>query len=227
VVNALGKRTVAGQAGVGEGGPTDAGWGAGSEVGRTALREGIKVLAAKGRLASRTRTGTRVRPREEWSMRDPDVLAWRLGGQEVDSLIQELYEFRRATEPMAASLAAKHATAEDLREIANAVDGMAAAGAEVMATIEPDLRFHQTILSASGNEMLASLSSMIETSLEFSFQMCLPDRKLDALPLHRAVSDAISSRDAAGASSAMYALLDYSREWNEDVLAGMGRSAAS
>ncbi len=47
------------------------------QVGRSALREGVKVLAGKGLLESRTSAGTRVRPRESWNLLDPDVLRWR------------------------------------------------------------------------------------------------------------------------------------------------------
>lgn len=224
VVHELGKRIISGQLSEGEVLPNEADLGAEFEVSRTALREGIKVLAAKGLLASRTRTGTRVRPRLEWNMLDPDVLAWRMeSGQSVD-FVQELYEFRRATEPMAASLAALRATDVEIGAMKLALDEMEAAGTDVLATIDPDLRFHQAILAASGNELLASLSSMIETSLAFSFQMCKPDKKVHALPAHRTVLDAIRARDSVAASEAMFVLLETSRVWNEEVLNEMAAS---
>src|ERR671936_3107405 len=49
-------------------------------VSRTVLREAIKVLAAKGLVESRPKTGTRVRPRQSWNLLDPDVLAWQQEG---------------------------------------------------------------------------------------------------------------------------------------------------
>src|SRR5262245_6553743 len=45
---------------------------------RTVVREALKLLAAKGLIASRKRLGTHVRPREAWRLLDEDVLAWRL-----------------------------------------------------------------------------------------------------------------------------------------------------
>lgn len=227
VVHELGKRIVSGKLSEGEVLPNEAELGAEFEVSRTALREGIKVLTAKGLLASRTRTGTRVRPRMDWNMLDPDVLAWRLESGEVGNFIQDLYEFRRATEPMAASLAALRASDETIASMDQALDEMEAAGTDVLASIEPDLRFHQILLAASGNELLASLNAMIETILVFSFQMCEPDKKLDAVPVHRAVLDAIRGRDSVAASEAMFALLEYSRNWNEEVLKDMGAVKAS
>ncbi|HEY9163170.1 MAG TPA: FadR/GntR family transcriptional regulator [Magnetovibrio sp.] len=227
VVHELGKRIVSGVLGEGETLPNETELGAEFEVSRTALREGIKVLTAKGLLASRTRTGTRVRPRLEWNMLDPDILAWRLESGQTEAFLRDLYEFRRATEPMAASLAALRASDAQIAQMTRALDGMTAAGTNVQATIEPDLMFHQIILNASGNQLLASLGSLIETALSFSFQMCAPDKKLDAVPTHRAVLDAIRNRDSVAASEAMFKLLDYSRAWNEEVLQELSLNTAS
>src|SRR3981081_1536157 len=46
---------------------------------RTAVREAIKVLSAKGLIAARPRYGTYVRPRGEWNAFDADVLQWQDG----------------------------------------------------------------------------------------------------------------------------------------------------
>ena len=45
---------------------------------RTVVREAIKVLAAKGLVESRPKVGTFVRPRRDWNLLDPDVLAWQI-----------------------------------------------------------------------------------------------------------------------------------------------------
>jgi len=206
--------------------PNEGELGAEFEVSRTALRDGIKVLAAKGLLVSRTRTGTKVRSRLEWNMLDPDVLAWRLKSGQSAEFVQELYEFRRATEPMAASLAALRATDAEIATMEQALDEMEAAGQDISATIEPDLRFHQTILAASGNELLASLSSMIETSLAFSFQIFESDGAVDIVSVHRVVLDAIRARDSVAASEAMFALLDFSRGWKQGILDARNKATA-
>src|SRR5204863_1487176 len=43
---------------------------------RTALREAMRVLAAKGLVAPRQRVGTVVRSEGDWNRLDPDVLTW-------------------------------------------------------------------------------------------------------------------------------------------------------
>src|SRR5450755_4921679 len=45
---------------------------------RTALREAVKMLTAKGLLGARPRQGTWVQPEETWNLFDPDVMRWLL-----------------------------------------------------------------------------------------------------------------------------------------------------
>src|SRR5919204_5787244 len=91
---------------------------------RTVLREAIKVLAAKGLVQSRPKTGTRVRPRQAWNLLDPDVLAWQQDGAGSPSLLRALTEVRRFIEPAAAELAAVRADTRDLAELARALEEM-------------------------------------------------------------------------------------------------------
>jgi len=218
VVHALGQRIVSGQVAEGSVLPIETDLGAEFKVSRTALREGIKVLAAKGLLSSRTRTGTRVRPRKDWNMLDPDILAWRLESGEVETFVQDLYEFRQAVEPMAAALAAVRATDQEIADMGLALTAMAAANGDVKSSIDPDLRFHFLILAASRNELLGSLGAVLETAFAFSFQIAVHQTKIEAIEVHRAVYDAIKARDADGARDAMISLLDFSCDWNRAVL---------
>lgn len=218
VVHELGLRIVSGQIAEGEVLPIETQLGAEFEVSRTALREGIKVLTAKGLLVSRTRTGTRVRPRSDWNMLDPDVLAWRLETHHDAEFAQDLYDFRMAIEPMAASLAAERASDEQIEEMKAALADMRAAGLDSKAFIEPDLRFHQTLLTACRNDLLASLSALIETALSFSFNqsdLVMTEKIAD---VHDDVFFAIRDRDAQAAHAAMVTLINCSRDINKALL---------
>jgi DNA-binding FadR family transcriptional regulator len=214
VVHELGKRIVTGDISEGEVLPNETQLGASFDVSRTALREGIKVLTAKGLLASRTRTGTRVRPRNEWNMLDPDILAWRLESGEPEQYIQDLVEFRQAVEPLAASLAAKRASEKFIHDIQQAFDDMVEAGADVEASVAPTLRFHQGILHASGNELLAPLGALVEAALTMSFRLAEPSSKLEEIKLHADILEAIKAHDSRAAWKAMFALLDRTVEYN-------------
>jgi DNA-binding FadR family transcriptional regulator len=45
-------------------------------VSRTAYREAVRTLAAKGLVKALPKVGTRVSPQGQWHLLDPDVLRW-------------------------------------------------------------------------------------------------------------------------------------------------------
>src|SRR5207237_7585258 len=45
-------------------------------VSRTAYREAVRILAAKGLVDARPKVGTRINPQSKWALLDPDVLEW-------------------------------------------------------------------------------------------------------------------------------------------------------
>ena len=105
VVHAIGRRILSGAIRPGELLPADPAL----RASRTVLREAIKVLAAKGLVESRPKTGTRVRPPESWNLLDPDVLAWQQEGTPQPVFLRKLTEVRLIIEPAAAERAALRA----------------------------------------------------------------------------------------------------------------------
>lgn len=191
------------------------------KVSRTALREAIKVLAAKGLVDSRPKIGTRVRPRNLWNMLDPDVLAWSFSVGDTERHAVNLTEMRRILEPAAAALAAERADAEQIARIEQAYEAMAAAGEDIEAGLLPDLQFHQAILEATGNEFMAPLGYLIESALAASIKLSssYPGARTNSLPRHRAVLDGIRAHDPVSAHAAMVRLLQDTRDDIERVLA--------
>jgi DNA-binding FadR family transcriptional regulator len=189
-------------------------------VSRTVLREAIKVLAGKGLVESRPKTGTRVRPRSDWNFLDPDVLAWRYAGAITLEDVKALFELRRAIEPMSAALAAQRATAEQIDELNDALAEMEAVADDGDLFAKPDLVFHQTILRMTGNELIGSLAALIETALVTSFRLSNdnPNGQRPSLPQHRTVAERIAAGDAAGAQQALLSLIDHAEE---DVRVGV------
>lgn len=197
-------------------------------VSRTALREAIKVLAAKGLISSRPKTGTRVRPRADWNFLDPDVLAWRLSTGDIDGYVKELFELRRVIEPAAAALAAERAKTADTARMERAFRGMEAAGDDGEKFEEPDRQFHQAVLRMTGNEMIGSLAALIETALLMSFRLSNdnPRGQRHSLPLHRAVLLAIQRQHPEHARKAMERLLVQSERDVRQAIAARRRRRA-
>ena len=194
-------------------------------VSRTALREAYRALDAKGLIVSRPKIGTRVRPKSEWNMLDPDVLAWQLETAPSDEFVTHLFQLREMIEPPAAALAA--ASRDDA-----AVSRIAAAYAEMARfkdgsgdLIKADLEFHQAILEATGNYFLGAFGSLIHAALICSFELgwqSAATMHQDRLLQHRAVLHAIGEARPDQARARMATLL---RDSIEDVRLSLRRRA--
>jgi DNA-binding FadR family transcriptional regulator len=181
---------------------------------RTALREAIRVLAAKGLVEAKPKIGTRVTPREAWNLLDPDVMAWQHDGVPRPMFLAKLTEVRAVIEPRAAALAAMRADASALASLQASVRDMAAAlvgpeAPDVDAFVQADMRFHLTILRASGNDLLEQMARVVYSALVVSFRTTSrqPGSAQRSLPKHRAILRAIAARQPQRAQSAMAGLI--------------------
>ena len=176
-------------------------------ISRTALREALKTLAAKGLIISKTKIGTKVLPSPFWNMFDPQLLTWRIDlGIDADFLIK-LFEVRQAIEPAGAAIAATRRTDEHIERMSQFLEAMNQPEHTRVSYAEPDLHFHQEVLRASGNAFFGSFSTIIEASILCAFQISAPidspERFALSIDRHRQVLDAIVARDAHRASQAM------------------------
>lgn len=199
------------------------------EVSRTAYREALKVLSAKGLVESRPKTGTRVRGRDQWNMLDPDLLSWSFAAGPTPGFARSLFEVRQMFEPAAAAFAAERAGPEELTVIENALTGMKECGPSSDDAIQADLAFHLGILVASGNELLTSLGYLIESALAQSFALSThqPGARENSIPLHEAVFDAIKTHRADAAREAMSHLLSEAWADIESLIADQGDGTAA
>lgn len=179
-------------------------------VSRTVLREAIKVLAAKRLIESKPKTGTRVRPRHEWNLLDPDVLAWQLEAGPDRRFLEDTLELRRLIEPKAARLAAERATEAQVAALEESCKQMGAAGEDMELFMQPDLRFHSLLLEASGNELLEHMVDIVGSVLRTLFTVTSrPRGELgQAAGLHAAIVEAIRAQDPEAAEQAVIELLD-------------------
>ena len=110
VLDRLGREIVAGRYAAGDKLPTEDELARKLRVSRPSLREGLKALARKGLIESRTRRGTIALGRERWDVLDHDVLRWTAQAPPDQEFLIGLIEARSIFEPAAARLAASRAT---------------------------------------------------------------------------------------------------------------------
>jgi DNA-binding FadR family transcriptional regulator len=190
--------------------PTEAELGRKLRISRPSLREGLRALAAKGLVETRTRRGTIVRPKECWDILDPDVLTWMANAPPDQEFLMALLEVRTIIEPAAARLAAQRAAPGQILAIARSYSAMAAAlPDDVEACCRHDLALHEGIIAAAGNIILSRFAAVIRMALLSQFRISANAREsyANSLAEHWAVAGAIRRREPAEAESAMRLLL--------------------
>ncbi|MEU8956839.1 FadR/GntR family transcriptional regulator [Streptomyces sp. NPDC048518] len=175
------------------------------EVSRSVMREAVRVLESMHLVASRRRVGVTVRPAEEWNVYDPQVIRWRLAGPDQPRQLRSLTVLRSAVEPVAAGLAARHATAAQCAELTECALGMVAhsRGHQLEGYLKHDVAFHRVILNASGNEMFARLGDVVAEVLtgRTAHQVMFEDPDPPAVTLHVKVAEAVREGDAVRAEA--------------------------
>lgn len=202
------------------------------DVGRSALREGVKVLAGKGLLESRTSAGTRVRPRESWNLLDPDVLRWRFAPDlgknppisDVD--IKVLADLRVALEPGAARLAAESSNLVHRAAITSAMADLWATADDPAAFIEADLAFHRAIFAAAENDLLLYIHDVVSVALGAirPLHTYSVGHNKETLPNHERVALSIQKRHHRKAEEAMRDIVEVARE---DALREVAEASAT
>jgi len=184
------------------------------DVSRSAYREAIQVLTAKGLVESRPKTGTRVLPRHRWNLLDPEVLGWAFAGSPDIKFVRDLFELRAVVEPAAARLAAERREREDLKAMKDALSAMRHHTLTTETGRAADRDFHDAILRATRNDALMALSASIGAAVSWTTQFKQRSRALprNPIPDHRAVYEAIAAGNPVAASEAMRRLIDLALE---------------
>ncbi|WP_159458437.1 FadR/GntR family transcriptional regulator [Roseisalinus antarcticus] len=211
VVEAVALDIVKGRFQPGDSLPIEADLGQELGVGRSSVREAMRVLSDKGLIEVRTRTGARVTDPSTWRRLDPDVVRWSLANGPDTAFLAYLLEARRIVEPKAAALASVRASAADLAEMERALAIMSASLPDDMeACVNADAAFHYAVLMASGNPVLQEFESIIDAAMRVAFTISASLARSYALTIscHHDVFDAIRLREPERAEAAMSALLD-------------------
>lgn len=210
VTDALGRSIVKGQFKPDEALPTEAELCEQFGVSRTAVREAVKMLSAKGLVSSKPRRGIRVRPAEDWNIFDADLLKWSLEGEPSQEVLTEFFQLRVAVEPEAAVLAARFGTPEDKAAIGAAIEGMRKAPHYSEAGMSADLDFHISVLYATRNRFYIRLRDFIRTALNVTIHFTTPaTRSYEEIVLaHENIYRAIESGDVERARLSMRALIE-------------------
>ncbi len=121
--------------------------------------------------------------------------------------LAELYVVRAELEGLAANLAARHATDEEVRVLRDMVEDDRALLNDPQAMARANRRFHKQIHLASHNRFLVQQLDLVHRSMALMATTSLAalGRPEDALKEHDAIVSAIETRDVAAAGDALKA----------------------
>jgi GntR family transcriptional regulator, transcriptional repressor for pyruvate dehydrogenase complex len=184
---------------------------------RNSLREAVKALSLVNILDVRQGDGTYVTSLE------PTLLLEALSfivDFHRDATVLELLQVRRILEPAATAMATERATDDEIDDLRKLLDSLGPDPA-VEDLVANDLEFHRRIAVSSGNSVLSSLvESMSAPTVRARVWRGLTQAGVGARTVaeHRAILDAIASRDPEAARSWATVHIAAVEQWLNTVL---------
>jgi GntR family transcriptional regulator, transcriptional repressor for pyruvate dehydrogenase complex len=170
-------------------------------VGRSSIREALRMLESKGVIRSSGNGSFSV---AEFGNALDHSLSFLVSVDQAD--VNELFEIRRTVEGEAAALAAVRHVEADAARMAHEIEAMAAARASEQGFITADMRFHIALAQASRNRLLVHLTQAIRAQVQQALLACfhvegLPEH---AIETHRVILDAVTRREPEEARRRMH-----------------------
>jgi DNA-binding FadR family transcriptional regulator len=159
-------------------------------VGRSSIREAIRILANSGLLRVQQGVGTFI----EAPAGITEPFHQRLKRAEAP----HLDEVRRLLEMKIAEKAAANRTNDDLKKIKAALDkrtAMAHGAGSLEDCVQADIDFHMSIAEAAGNPVLTDLYQSFCIQLKSWFMKAYPDVSIFQDTLHEQLYESIKDRD--------------------------------
>ena len=174
------------------------------QVSRIVIREAMKILEDRGMVEVRAGRGTiTIAPNPE---RVKQSLLYLFRDQPMPTVeeMELMLELRQVLEETSASLAAVRATAEDLAEIEDALEAMAAKNGKLKQAVDADMRFHRAVMRAAHNPYLELVLDPVMSTFLRQIKLTNFNKGLD---LHRDVLEQIKARNTIGARQAVRRLM--------------------
>ncbi len=169
-------------------------------VGRSSVREALRVLESRGLLRARSRGTFVVADYGDLLGRALQLL---VALEEVG--VTELFEVRRTLEVETVTLAANRRTGADLVRLEGRIREMEAGLGSSDRYGAADLAFHTALADASGNRLLVRLMDGIRDVMARAFVVAfeIPGSPERSIVQHRAIHAAVAAGDAPAAADRM------------------------
>lgn len=185
-------------------------------VGRSTIREAVKLLSSKGILEVRRGSGTYVVTTTK-GLSDPLGLC---SIKDKNALAFDLVNLRLLLEPGIAEMAAQHATDEDIERLRRLCERVESKIYDGDQYIEDDIAFHTCIAESSKNMVVEQLIPIIDTAVMMFVNVTHKKLLDETVETHRMITNAIAEHDPIGARSAMVMHLNFNRTYIKKLYDG-------
>jgi len=193
---------------------------------RVTIRDALRVLESQGLIE--IKVGARGGAFVAWPSAQPVSESLTNMLRLRRTTVQQLAEARLVVEPQVAALAARRATARDLKAMAGAIESARAGRAARDPYFIPhSVAFHIALAEAAKNQVLLFAVSSFRTLFHEALAHLLPadDMARRAIVDHQHILDAIEDRDAERSRQVMHAHLSYFAERVSKIKARRGAPA--
>jgi DNA-binding FadR family transcriptional regulator len=182
-------------------------------VGRTTLREALRLLETRGVLVIRAgpKGGPVVRHPVPEQLADALTLIMQFEG----ASLSDIFEARNALEPMLSELAAARISEEELAALDASIESMRAAPDDHEGFLDENQKFHSIIARAAGSivlrvflETLKSLSDGSTVGVEYTRR-----RRKAVADIPESIVDSLRARDGVAARERMHEHLQEAAEY--------------
>jgi len=188
-------------------------------VSRTAVREALRMLTAKGLVEIKKGKGVFVQNITADVATDP--LKIYLEMQFEHDYVLDVVHARQIIEPPIAASAALHHTEEDAKRLLKAHQELVDSQGDYEELSRLDMQFHLEIAKSSENSLIPLILEPIHRlvpQIKSSVYATVSDAKRSAVEWHEKILNAILQRDAEAARSAMIRHLEIAEEHTEIML---------
>ncbi len=183
-------------------------------VGRSTVREAVRILVSRNILEIRRGSGTFVASNTGIS-HDPLGLTF---ATDEYKLAKDLLQVRLILEPEIAALAATSATEEDyftIKSLCEKVEELILKGEDHMSY---DVQFHEAIARCTDNDIIKKLIPIINSAVAVFGNVTSRKLKEETIKSHRAIVEAIGNKNPTDAKYAMMMHLLYNKNKIDELI---------
>jgi len=188
-------------------------------VSRTAIREALKILMAKGLVSIAKGKGVYVKKFSPENIIEP--LHTYLQLESEDDYTLDVLEARMIIEPSITAYAAMYRTKEDLKNLESDVEELRKCIGDAKAHAKFDVKFHLDIAAASQNPIMLLILTPIQRlmpNIKSKILISVKDAHEAAVVWHQKILDAIEEGNAEKAFKMMEGHLKIAKEHTEKML---------